>query len=1112
MRGRGLPKCVSSILAIIFIILLINTNMVFGATPVRAEVIAASVDPSQGTTLTHFTIKVTTSTNATGVVYKTETGNERDAGNNLLSTSISGSNKIWTFVAPSSAGSRVLTFYAKDSEGINYYSSKTVSFIVKDPTDTTVVPRAEVFSASVDPSQGTTLTQFTVKVITSTNATGMVYKTESGNENDTSGIKQSVDISGSNKIWTFVAPSAAGNRVLTFYAKDSEGINYNSGKTVSFTVNSVEDTKAEPAAARAEVISVSIDPVQGSKTRQYTTTVTTSTNATGLAYKTKSGVEHDASQHNLISSVSGNNKVWSFVSPMSVGSWELTFYAKDREGVNYNAGKFIAFTVGDDAGTEVGTPKDTPAVYDVYPGQKLNFNGSVDIPSGVTTVRAVAKRIGNFSYNQQIYINKYAKTGKFNLQSISFSALGEYLAVPGKFEVTILLKDKQGEKAYKTFTVNVVDPFENEEVRYLPETDSLYLRADLSKTIMEKSKGIPIVWVGAYDLEGKNWLYVTPDSNSKLGNLKDNIYEMYFPAGKLPRNKRIKFVFFADGYNIPQSISRCEGTEMALTPLPPVGWDVRYNWMTDELEAVADPLYSDVNGKSINPSVYLVVYDEKGKPLYNKSDNYTVLSKYTKGEASYIGKYFRSWTADRSLKNKFASLNLPRGAKYRVGIKVKGYEDQWSDELLKTVTIHKPEVSEWNILFDSYNQLVRVSADTSGINGSFKVLLCRQDNSSSIDISKALPGKYTYANYLQYSATAGKLALTHGKAYSYYLKVLNSQGDMVFKTEARSILPVAKPKIIVPSAGSNDINKGYSPNTNTKSTSKQLTDKIKLNLRNIQKTSDKNKINTYLSIVSDDLGAYQYYLKTNLKSVDKICTEFKEYQQFYLDAAEHAEEIKRLNKKLNEYTGLLDEKRILWKVNSVASKAGTVLDGVEFANLVTDLIDDIENKNFSYAQSVTPIIDKGASMGFGFSSNPLYSLTYESFKFTEEQWANLFSLISESNYANVDEIHSMSQLYCVGYKTVSTRGFRDGMDGRKENLDCVVDEIVRRADMKKRMDEMDKWWLHASFGQESFYTALGAFRKTLDKEQWITDRQTELYRSNYNKGKALREYMIITGK
>jgi hypothetical protein len=638
-----------------------------------------------------------------------------------------------------------------------------------------------------------------------------------------------------------------------------------------------------------------------------------------------------------------------------------------------------------------------------------------------------------------------------------------------------------------------INPIAYKEVRYLSDTDEIYIRADLNPVIGQKTEDEwPIVWMGIYDEKDKKWLYYTRDINTEMTHLRRNVYEKYIPADYVPRNTNLKFVFFVDGY-ITQEEVELTKINTIITPVPQKTWNIRYNYTDDSLEVLVKPIA--VKGTTM-PNLQVVIYDENGNGKYVAHDKYSDLTQYKNED----GNYFRSW--------KLSELNLIRGETYKIGVVAKGFEQQWSKQTLKAIMIHKPKVNEWNIEFDSINQFVNVTADTSGIGDSFRILLYRKGNPTGINISQKLPDKYVYANYIKYSASVDKMGITYEEAYEYYLKVVNKAGDTIATTDSIFIIPVSEPKL---KFKSNIINEEYKDCTSTtKSETKQIIDKINTTVSRIQNTSDEYLIDSYLSVIDADLELYKHYLEMNLKSLKTLSTELKDYQQFYLDTMEHAKEINRLDIEIKKYQKLLDEKRIIWKTSNAISKASKILDVIEISSDITNLMEDIENKTTSYTKSVKPLIDKGLSAGFGLA-NPIYSATYESFKFTTDQWAKLFDTITLNNFESASTIHSMNQLYCIGYQTVSTRGFRDGLDGKAENLQCVVDQIENRAEMKRTLDEMDKWWLHLSLGQNAFYTALETFRKTLDKEAWIQERQIELYRSNYEKGRVLREYMYSSG-
>lgn len=143
----------------------------------------------------------------------------------------------------------------------------------------------------------------------------------------------------------------------------------------------------------------------------------------------------------------------------------------------------------------------------------------------------------------------------------------------------------------------------------------------------------------------------------------------------------------------------------------PIGNDDRniaWNPATDEIVALVNPRVGRNLGYT--PEMCVVIYDSKGKLLYggegNEQDPKTRINYY--GDSGlYATKFFPSWhrgdTAD--------GVYLSPGT-YQMGIKIKGFEDQWLTDNFRTVVI--PSFSSSTDYYTPVNMLISKAGFSAG--------------------------------------------------------------------------------------------------------------------------------------------------------------------------------------------------------------------------------------------------------------------------------------------------------------------------------------------------------------------------------------------------------------
>lgn len=397
----------------------------------------------------------------------------------------------------------------------------------------------------------------------------------------------------------------------------------------------------------------------------------------------------------------------------------------------------------------------------IFPGEVVNLLDAIEGAEGYESFAASVTRLGDFEYS-----NMFSEvSGK-----LFYRGNETKLSVPGRYEVVLKGAEKSSgaRKEINKLYIKVTDPVVFDEVRYLPESDSVYIRADIHALIGQKNENEwPIVWVGVFDTIGKEWLYLKPDANNTLTHLKFNTYEMYFPASKLHRIDKLKFMPFVDGYNVPASVEFADTSELAITPLPKYAWNIRYNWVTDELEALADP---DIKkSKSTMPDVYINIYDENNKPLYKVKDVNSKVPLYGGDDSRYKNKYFRSW----SLKE----LNLDRGKTYKACMIAEGFEVQAPMSMLTPVAVDTPSITLFSPSYSNSEKTVAIRVKTKGVPATYNVVLSRDGYDKNIPVltQRSYENQPMADYYLE--AGIGELNMNPGSSYTLNVRVFDSKNN-----------------------------------------------------------------------------------------------------------------------------------------------------------------------------------------------------------------------------------------------------------------------------------------------------------------------------------------------
>lgn len=323
---------------------------------------------------------------------------------------------------------------------------------------------------------------------------------------------------------------------------------------------------------------------------------------------------------------------------------------------------------------------------------------------------------------------------------------------------------------------DLLNPIAYREVRYLPDTDQFYIRVDLNPLAGQKNeKEYPVVWLGVND--NGNWYYsskkdesldsMKPNPGSELTHIRYNVYEKYIPAGSLPRDKRLSFMIFVDGYN---SIASAEETmtELQIIPITLNDWNVWYNLSLDKIEAVIN--YT--SGNSNIPSFNLVMENEKGELISLQKK----ISEIYKGSVDkYQGKYYAAWS--------LSELGLERGKVYRLGIAVKGYEGHLSSELLQTIDLSMPKIEKAEATYINSKKTITINAIINNIPSSYHITMNLGGDSPSTEI----PFKYISNESTSAEGTLtiaiDKLGMKVGNDYKIYIEVRNEKSKVINYTK-----------------------------------------------------------------------------------------------------------------------------------------------------------------------------------------------------------------------------------------------------------------------------------------------------------------------------------------
>jgi hypothetical protein len=340
--------------------------------------------------------------------------------------------------------------------------------------------------------------------------------------------------------------------------------------------------------------------------------------------------------------------------------------------------------------------------------------------------------------------------------------------------------------------VLTTDPTIKKEVRYLPESDQIYVRADLNPNNGQKTENDwPIVWVGIYDLTSNKILYETLDEKNRryieLKHVHTNTYEQYIPTGIVPRNHKLKFVFFVDGYNnIQGELKRAKGEEIILTPVPPKTWDYRYNWVTDEIEVIVKP--DVVKGEKI-PPLYMVAYADGGEALYKPGDfnQYSEIPWYSGTVKEFKGSFARTWTLNE--------LHLKRDQTYHFGVLAQGFEDQWNSGNAKKVVIYPPEIIDgWTTNFDNAKQKICLAGKIKGIPSKWKIQIGTNEIGKWINIPFNYNDKYSGLTQFKAEISTEQMGLKDNNSYGLIIRIIDEKGSEVNRT-ASIYVSIIKPMV-----------------------------------------------------------------------------------------------------------------------------------------------------------------------------------------------------------------------------------------------------------------------------------------------------------------------------
>ena len=353
--------------------------------------------------------------------------------------------------------------------------------------------------------------------------------------------------------------------------------------------------------------------------------------------------------------------------------------------------------------------------------------------------------------------------------------------------VAVIVEKKQTPKPIVT-----TDPIITKEVRYLPESDKIYVRADLNPNNGQKSETEwPIVWVGIYDLTSNKVLYESLDEKNRryieLKHVRTNTYEQYIPTGIVPRNHKLKFVFFVDGYNnIPGELKRAKGEEITCTPIPTKTWEYRYNWVTDEIEVKVKP---DVAKGEKIPPLYMVAYADGGKVLYKQGDFnlYSEIPWYSGTIKDFKGSFARTWTLDE--------LHLKRDQTYHFGVLAQSFEDQWNSGNAKKIVIYPPTIIDgWTATFDNSKQNICVAGKTKGIPSKWKIQVGTNEVGKWINIPFYNNDKYSGLGQFKAEVPMEQMGLKDNNSYGLIIRIIDEKGSEVNRTASIHV-SIIKPMV-----------------------------------------------------------------------------------------------------------------------------------------------------------------------------------------------------------------------------------------------------------------------------------------------------------------------------
>ncbi|MCX7924077.1 MAG: hypothetical protein N3B21_19020 [Clostridia bacterium] len=441
--------------------------------------------------------------------------------------------------------------------------------------------------------------------------------------------------------------------------------------------------------------------------------------------------------------------------------------------------------------TKVETEK-TPNTIEIFPGQAKSLQGKLKLKGTVTAIGAEIKRVGDFEYKKTIYNDPGFKSSEFDLSKISISATGEFLSVPGNFELKITTATKESLSLTEAakYIIKVVDPIVYKEVRYLPYTDQVYVRADIHGTVGQKNeKEWPAVWTGIYNDTLKQWDYLAPDKNNLLKHIGYNSYEMYIPASILNRGHQYRFMLFLDGYCDYASFQRYPAHKLAITPLPRQNWDVRYNIKKDVLEVLATPITP--SNTPLKHDYYLVVFDENLVPVKSfHPDKFDALTEVTKADSYtsevYNASYYRAWDA-------YNELGLLRGKTYKYAVVARGYEGQlfndsvWLGAMVKPLKIHTLAINNWKVRFDHASEKLTVSGKCQAVSDKYAIKLGIEGKGTFGSFELEYSTQFTPQGYFSEEFDLKSLGLSVGNNYKMYMVIVDANGSEIQGTKTKSV-------------------------------------------------------------------------------------------------------------------------------------------------------------------------------------------------------------------------------------------------------------------------------------------------------------------------------------